>query len=615
MKKFSKKPKLALIDYTSKTIYFICLLFAFLPRLYFTLTGRLGFWPADEIGTISSSALLAGYDWSAVVSNAGYYGQGFYCLFAPLYLLTDNPFILYKCIACVCAMMQGCIYFIAYHISTRYFHVENVKFAAIVSLGASYMLNTEAAILYNEHPLLVVTWLVILVLLKLERVIDDKKKRAGFTFLLFFLLVYSLTLHTRALLLAIAFAVVLFGYYFLYKKWLISWPVCFIGGGAACGLGMVFIFFTQKTLWKADSLGGVKNGSISFDNFFAYPLKDAVDGFLRIFLGEINSAYFASFGVAFLCIVIFIPMIFKALFKKGAMDSKLFIITLFCLTGIAGAVVGQSLSWLDHVMIILEEGTNTVYTPGMKALLYFRYMAPFAGPLLLACFLYIKEHSIYTKKFFIGSTIFWAFMQIYFIVAIVPYVEDFQEYKAIRFNPFVGFAFGETVTIYSFIFAIIIVGIAWFIFWFCFKHKKVMLPLVLVTVFLIYHYAAMSAGYVAPLQKKRYRMINAGYRLVEKYEDDIDIPHTIYAPAKNEIITTQNPFFFYQFYLNRYQVLPYAPDATVEDAIVFYQLPDFELLTNGGYVYCQLDNNEYLYVKENQKLHQFFLEEGYEFTK
>lgn len=598
-----------------KVVYFVCLLLAFLPRLYFCLTGRLGFWPSDEIGTLSSGALLAGYDWSAVVSNAGYYGQGFYCLFAPLYLLTDNPFVIYKCIAVTCALLQGSIYFIAYHICKNYFHVENMQFMAILSLCASYMLNTEAAILYNEHPLLVVTWLVVLVLLKLERVMDDKKKKAGFTFLLFFLLVYSVTLHTRALLLAIGFAVVLFGYYYLYKKWLISWPVCFVGGGAACALGAVFIFFTQKTLWKAETLGGVKNGSISFDNFFAYPLKDALDGFLRIFLGEINSAYFASFGVAFLCIVLFVPMIFKALFRKEQMDSKLFIIIMFCFTGLAGAVVGQSLSWLDHVMIILKEGTDTTYNAGMKALLYFRYMAPFAGPLLLACFLYVREHYIYTKKFFIGSTIFWAVMQIYFAVAIVPYVEDFQEYKAVRFNPFVGFVFGETVTIYSFIMGILIVGIAWFIFWLCFKRKKTMLPLTLVTIFLIYHYIAMSAGYVAPLQKTRYRAINSGFRLIEKFEETGVIPQTIYAPAKNDVIGTQNSLYFYQFYLNRYQVLPYAPDATVKDALVLYALPDYELLINGGYVYCQLDNNEYLYVKENQPLHQFFMEKGYEFVK
>ena len=51
---------------------------------------------SDELATISGAAYFAGLDWSAVISNAGYYGSGFSALFAPLFLLTDNPFVIYK---------------------------------------------------------------------------------------------------------------------------------------------------------------------------------------------------------------------------------------------------------------------------------------------------------------------------------------------------------------------------------------------------------------------------------------------------------------------------------------------------------------------------------------
>lgn len=594
-----------------------CILFLItcLPRLILALTGKMGFWPSDEVATLSGAASLAGYDWSAVISQAGYYGQGFYSLFAPVFMLTDNPFTIYRVIAVVCALLQGSIAFFAYHIARKYFQVRERKILLFISVACSYMLNTEAVILYNEHPIILVCWLIVLLLLQLHACMDKKWAKALYTILLMLVMGYAITLHTRSWTLWLALLGTVILYYLIYRRSLISLPVC-IGAGSclAIGLGIV-ISRIQSSLWLHNGSEPLRNAGIYFSEI---PLNtpDGFHAWLNIIIGQIHSASFASLGASVLCIVIFLSLIMRALRHKEILpdrnhhrEQQFIILGTYFLTAVIVTIGGLSLTWLSNATKALQEGFGNTHT-SLKIFLYFRYFAPYTGPLLLLLFVYFYHYPYVLKRYLKPATLLFGGLQIFWLASIVPYVYQFQEYKAVRFCPYVLFAFGDRVNLATFIIAALVLTVAWSVMWTFLRKGRIYVPIAMITIFLVYHYMSMSIGYVQPRQDFRYQKINGGYEFIQELEANHIAFPTIYAPA--QMNNTTAPFYYYQFYLNRYTIIPEYPDETCQTALVLYSQPNNAKLLSMGYRYTKLDSNEYLYCnsKEFRKIIKQF---GYRF--
>lgn len=580
------------------TNYLILFLVAVLPRVIICLNSQMGFWPSDEVATVSGAAKLAGFDWSAVVSRAGYYGQGFYSLFAPVFYLTDDPFIIYRSMAVVCALLQGSVAYLAYYCLRRFFYVKHRWLLLIMAIGCSYMLNTEANILYNEHPFLLIAWLATILLLQLNENVDNKKKKAVFTILLIIVLGYSLTIHTRAWVLWIALAVVVIAYYFAYRKWLISLPVCFTLGICLIGLVLVYIGYVQRDIWLTDDSGSLRNAGINIKIDGVSLTK--VFAWCCIMIGQLNSAIYATIGVAVIGVVLLLALIFRVFRKKKALpansydfEKKYFVLGVFFLMAIVASIGGLSLNWLDGLTEAIENdyGTDAV---AYKILFYFRYIAIYTGPLLMVTFSYFYHFKKTLKRFYKPATMVLVFLQACWFIFIVPYVHNYQGYKSSRLSPYVFFIFGQKVNIITFIAAAFFVFLVWFLMWKYLKKGRILVPIGLVTAFLVYHYISMSVCYVMPQQERRYEKINGGYKLVGRLEEKNIELQSIYAPAVVE--NTQCSYYYYQYYLNRYTIYPYCPDATVENPIVFYAKSDYEILKVAGYSCYRLDKNEYVYV-------------------
>lgn len=578
--------------------YLILFLAAVLPRVIICLNSQMGFWPSDEVATVSGAANLAGLDWSAVVSRAGYYGQGFYSLFAPVFYVTDDPFIIYRCMAVTCALIQGSVAYLAYYCFRRFFPIRDRWMLLLMSIGCSYMLNTEANILYNEHPFLLVTWLIAIILLKLNEVIDNKKKKAIWTILLIIVLGYSLTLHTRAWVLWMALAILVVAYYFAYRKWLISLPVCFTLGALLIGAVLVYIGYVQKDIWLTSDTGSLRNAGFKIN--FNLTSLTAVYAFFCIILGQLNSAVYATIGAAVIGVVMLLVLIWKVLRKKKALpdnpydlEKKYFVLGVFFLMAIIFSIGGLALSWLNGLTEAMENnyGNESV---AYKILFYFRYMATYTGPLLMVIFSYFYHFKKSLKRFLKPATIALVLLQACWFIFIVPYVYDYQGYKSSRLSPYVFFIFGNKINIVTFIGAAFFVFLAWFVMWKYLKKGKIRIPVMIITGFLVYHYISMSVCYVMPQQERRYEKVNGGYEFVQQLEEKGITLSAIYAPAVVE--NTQCPYYYYQFYLNRYTILPSYPDATSEMPVVFYQKSNNELLLAAGYTCYRLDKNECVYV-------------------
>lgn len=578
--------------------YVILFLVAVLPRVIICLNSQMGFWPSDEVATVSGAAKLAGYDWSAVVSKAGYYGQGFYTLLAPIFCLTDDPIVIYRCMAVVCALIQGSVAYLAYYCLRRFFYIKNRWMLLIMAIGCSYMLNTEASILYNEHPYLLVTWLVAILLLQLNKNVDNKKKKAVLTVMLLVVLGYSLTLHTRAWVLWMALAVVVIAYYYAYRKWLISLPVCFTFGICLIGVALVYIGYMQRNIWLTDDTGSLRNAGL--DLHITWSSMSTVYAWFCIIVGQLNSAVYATIGVAVIGVVILLAMIWRVFRKKKALpdnpyglEKKYFVLGVFFIVATIFTIGGLSLKWLDGLTQAMEgaEGSSDV---AFKILFYFRYFATYTGPLLMVTFSYFYHFKKRLKRYYKPATMVLVFLQAFWFIFIVPYVYNYQGYKASRLSPYVFFLFGQKVNIITFIAAAFFVFLAWFIMWKYLKKGKIFVPITLVTVFLIYHYISMSVCYVMPQQERRYEKVNGGYKLIQRLEKKGIELDEIYAPAVVE--NTQCAYYYYQFYLNRYTIYPFCPNHEVANPVVLYARSDYELLRIGGYSCYQLDKNEYVYV-------------------
>lgn len=578
--------------------YVILFLAAVLPRIVICLNSQMGFWPSDEVATVSGAANLAGLDWSAVVSRAGYYGQGFYSLFAPVFYLTDDPFIIYRCMAVVCALIQGSVAYLAYYCFRRFFYINRRWILLIMSVGCSYMLNTEANILYNEHPYLLVTWLATIILLQLNENVDNKKKKAIWTILLIFVLGYSLTLHTRAWVLWMALVILVLVYYYAYRKWLISLPVCFTLGALLIGAVLVYIGYVQRDIWLTDDTGSLRNAGFKINFNLSSPT--AVYAWFCIIIGQLNSAIYASIGGAVIGVVVLLVLICRVLGKKKALpdnpydlEKKYFVLGTFFLVAIVFTIGGLSLNWLNGLTEAIENdyGNEAV---AYKIFLYFRYMATYTGPLLLVTFSYLYHFKKTLKRFYKPATMVLVCLQACWFLFIVPYVHNYPGYKSARLSPYVLFLFGNKINIVTFIGAAFFVFLAWFIMWNYLKKGKVLVPVAVISAFLVYHYISMSVCYVMPQQERRYDKVDGGYEFVQKLEEKNIILSEIYAPAAVE--NTQCPYYYYQFYLNKYIICPSYPDATSEMPVVFYQKSDNEILLAAGYTCYRLDKNECVYV-------------------
>ena len=90
-----------------------------------------------------------------------------------------------------------------------------------------------------------------------------------------------------------------------------------------------------------------------------------------------------------------------------------------------------------------------------------------------------------------------------------------------------------------------------------------------------------------------------GYEYVKELEKNgEEVPEKIYVIDTSRKTKHQN-FFMYQFFLNRYKIIPEYPPEDNEDCLVFSNLENDEKLLDQGYTCRKLDWNEFFYEKEN----------------
>lgn len=344
---------------------------------------------ADEFGTIAGASYFAGLDWSNVVSHISYYGFGYSVLMAPIFLITDNPVVIFQCMIGLNTFCLAVTGIIAFNIMNDIFKIENKAFSVITAFASALYFGAamNANAVYNESMITLLGWIVIYILLKMQQRKDEEKSTLALTFVLAFVLVYSLLVHTRGLYLCGA-AVIFILTYLVMKRKLLANPIVLVAIGVPGYLATKkLIVYVQKALWMSGGNQSDLNNSVEslggyFGNVTYLFTKNGLLGFIRTIYGQIFGMITVSGGLFAIVIALILCgtcAVIYCFFKKKdtGIDSKLITMGMFIFSFLGATIGLTALGISDVTSALVAKGECS------KWYLYVRYWGMIGGIMTL----------------------------------------------------------------------------------------------------------------------------------------------------------------------------------------------------------------------------------------
>ena len=389
----------------------------------------------DDFGTLIYPAYLAGYDWSSFVSGTNhYYGFGYYWIFAPLFRLINAPGKLLVAICAVSSLLIVLTSVLIYHIAVRYLRMPRSFVTAALAIVATmfqgdvyprkdFWLRTD-----NEIPLFFAVWLLVWAVLAAADA-DTKRKKALCSFLAGLSLVWSLTVHERALALVMSVVFVLFLVWLLTRRWVIQPAVFMITllCGFVCQRMMrrgVLDFF-----WQGGRPGKNTN---AFSNVSLWFLEgvDAMRSLLLVLFGNIHSFIIRGFGIPAFAMVIAVGWIVLCIRKKAwkeketaltedqkALNLSVLVVLIFgvCITV---TILGMSVRWGSMLYPGIASGE---VVRGYKGICYSRYYYTFIGPVVFGTLAYCWKNDSFQRSWITVSWALFGLFELIFYSFVFPY--------------------------------------------------------------------------------------------------------------------------------------------------------------------------------------------------
>lgn len=572
---------------------------AFLPRLIFVLLSDPVSIGGDEIFAMGPAAKLVGYDWSGVMQSYRYYGYGYTALLIPFFKFIHEPVLLYRMMVLLMALAQSASAPIAYHLMKKYLNVENEKILCISSICCSYLVAVRAVYTYPEFIYVFVMWLLAWVLLKLNACVDDKRKKILYTVALVLVLFYASTVHSRAtaVWMAVAFGIVYYGW--VYRKALVSVPVCLVMGAGAFVVSQKGIDAVLNYFVKAAS-SNVSNTGVSLP--IGNLLEDVKTwpAWVTIIMGQLNEAVIVTGGLAIFAVVAILILLWKGFVRKKADGEEIHKINPYLVIGsvflaaVVATIGGQSISWLAGVRdAMFFDGDPDQY----RAVTYFRYYGAYVGPLLMIGIAYFYHKKEMFGKLYPVVCVITALLQGYWVLCILPYISEFNG-SCWDFAPYsLTKGFEDTIRLRTYLPGTLVVFLVMLVSYILYKKKKTHIILGLLCVMLVYCYCYNAVYHEGYRGQKNYSYVDDSVRLLKNLEQDGALPDKIYVEDASVEGTGQQTKYLYQFCMMDKQVFSELPSGNDKEAIYLCQNPDeYNNLTNEGYLLGQVAEQEYIYV-------------------
>ncbi len=571
----------------------------------------------DEIGALSVAAKLCGYDWSYVLSQANsYYGFGTTIIFAPLFYIVKNPLILYQVLLAGGAVLRTIPVFICFSLLKKYSEEYNITEAILISTISVIAAPTRATNIDNEPMLILIAWTIVYLLTVLQDNIS-KKKRNAYSLFLFFILGYSLTVHTRAYIYVLAVLIVCIIFHLIYRRALVNYTLSF---------SIYFLLFfvvnyakkvIQNTVYFSDiyqntvlnnTVSGVAGNvaGILKNNFFNV---NGITNFFSLFFSNIwiTFTYYQGIIIVFICMfaVMNVKIIKKRQINVGLFSKNIWILpAVFLLIVFVFSLIGLSILWISSADMVRNYGNDL-----SRGYFYLRYIGNGFGPIIFIALLILKKYGI-------RRDIFWGVIIIQLFACKFTYAYSLQitlakeKYSGDWFGYFAPLSF--TGAKYSenmqngayYLQATVISLIIFSMYYLLIRKKYIKFFYILMCLIQIYQYSYSVINWDKPYSHSAnyYGSVNATYELL-KTEDKIldNIEHVYYC---NEIF---GPQFLMQFVMRDKVVISDYPQVEEEDMIIIGN--DIGKLKNkigfklDDYYIFLMDENEFIIVNNNERFH------------
>lgn len=584
---------------SKKKFIITAFLIAFLPRLVFLLDVYPMSVAGDESFMFMPVAQWAGLDWSGNAGSYRYYGYGFVALLTPLFRIVEDPVILYRIIVAMMILMQALVAPISYHMMKKYFAMKDSLITVLISVISSYLVFLRAVYVYNEFIYDLFVWIIIWCLLKLIQIQGEKKKRIGYTAILMLLLVYQMTIHSRAITLWLALAVTTMVYFWVYRKFFLSLPVTIILGGAGYLLSQKGISLIVGMFTEADSISEVGNTSVSFS--ISSVLSSAKSGiaWIYIVLGQLNTMSLVTGGVAVLMAGIACHLLWKSIIHRkeaGQAEKNYVVVFAFGLSAAAITILGQAFSWLPGVVQTIESGVSN---DAMRAVTYLRYYGIYFVPVFMVGLVWCYQYRARVKTVLLATSFITVFLQGFWCIFILPYVSDFNgtSWESNAFSWTKGWE--DTIRIRTYLPAVFFSLLFFAVFVYLLIKRKYRWGLLALCAVLMYSYGFNCVYHEGERGKINYTYVDKTYSLVQDLDKKGIEPEEIYVEDTSFPETGQSLVSECQFVLKDKKIISGIPWNAECENILFITCDSREKtdLLKKGFLCAQIDENEYWYVK------------------
>ena len=347
----------------------------------------------DEVGTIAGAAYFAGYDWKETMALHKYYGFGYSIFMTPFFWIFNNVSFIYGAMLLYNGVLNAITSIIMVRCMRRF--CDDLRYISILSIGLSFIPLKFFSVI-NEHMLIFLVWVIAWILLRLTEVAEDKRKRLAYSIVLAVVMAYSLSVHTRSIIIwgAIFCAIV---YYGITRHKLLVNLFAFLAVLGICGfLVQGSVTLLQNDLFSLQDREIVENTSDGLLEVTSRPKYDDISFDELIYLvvasiSAVTTGGYVSFGMVILAIVFGIIVIIKG-FRRHDVDSRASLIYVFCIAGIVASILGQVLLTMPDMDIVDAVNRHNVMF-GKRINYYLRYYICYCGPILAGTFLYMRNDS------------------------------------------------------------------------------------------------------------------------------------------------------------------------------------------------------------------------------
>ena len=557
--------------------------------------------PCDEIGMFAVAAKLAGFDWSGVISDSGYYGFGYFVLFAPFFKYIKNPDVVHQIILAMSSLLKIAVIPIVYSIEIQFFNVKDRTFAGLVATALSIAnVSLRAGRPYNEFPMHLVIWIDMFLLCKLIRNYEQPKKKMQYSMMFVLCLIYGLLLHKRMVTVIYAVIVTLMVLYLIKKKIYINcWAIIF--GGVAWLTTNQIIEKVQNIVWGASGteLGNASvrvSNNISLTNMKMYLL------WFNILLGNIATMIIQTGGLFVISIVACIFMVSTYIKKREISDKDLprFGIVLCMILCMGATLLALLISnWYGGMTTTFFQGLqgNTEYT--YKGMVYLRYWGLYVTPFIMCGVLWIYENNCW--KYVISTAIGWGVCIIsLFIKMVLPWIENNPDCLTF-IQALAGWKKGDLCNRDSFLlccmtFFAVFVALVW-----CVRKRKVKIALIMACVFFVWQQIWSSVYYDIPVTKEIYEVVDASVERLNDMEDELLPERIISLEFDKKRAASYKQSLSLQFYLKEWKIYTTIPQKLKKGDLIITRenIPEDiakEIFENVTYEIEKIDKDEFWYI-------------------